>query len=93
MLHRLLHPESKGVKGAYLDPDGNRCVGFACVYIDDIVVFSHSAEEHKRNVERLLEVLSLEGLRLNPSKCSFGCKYIQYLGVWVDKEKSIWCNE
>eukprot|EP01050_Picozoa_sp_SAG11_P003944 SAG11_NODE_237_length_11835_cov_11.023347_8_plen_91_part_00 len=38
-------------------------MGFACVYIDDIVVFSHSAEEHKRNVERMLEVLSLEQQR------------------------------
>ena len=95
VLHRLVHPESKNVNGAYFDPDGNRCVGFACVYIDDIVVFSHSADQHKKHVERLLEVLSMEGLRLNPSKCSFGCKYIQYLGVWVsiymaaDKVRSI----
>lgn len=47
----------------------NKCV---VVYMDDILVYSRSEEDHVRDVSRVLEVLKEKGLILNKEKCEFG---------------------
>jgi hypothetical protein len=47
-------------EGTYLDQDNQRCKGWAACYMDDLIVFSNSAEDHQRHLTRLLEVLSEE---------------------------------
>lgn len=43
-----------------------------CVnYIDDIIVFSKTFEEHLQHFERLLAVFLKKGIRLSLSKCNF----------------------
>ena len=45
-------------------------------YIDDIIVFSDSFEEHLRHLKQLFEALRKANLQLHPRKCYFGCQQI-----------------
>jgi hypothetical protein len=33
-------------EGTYLDKDNQRCKGWAACYMDDLIIFSNSAEDH-----------------------------------------------
>ena len=41
------------------------------VFIDDIVVFSATLEEHLQKLEAVFDKLSNAGLKLKPKKCHF----------------------
>ncbi|CAL9018650.1 unnamed protein product [Prunus brigantina] len=56
---------------------------FVIVYLDDILVFSPTWEEHLIHVEKLLETLRQYQLRLNMKKCEFGKSSLVYLGFIV----------
>jgi hypothetical protein len=45
---------------------------FVIVYLDDILIFSKSHEEHIEHVKKVLDVLRKEQLFLKLSKCEFG---------------------
>lgn len=53
-------------------------------YLDDIVVFSRTFEEHLLRLEEVLQCLSNAGLQLNKKKCRFGARRIKVLGHLVD---------
>lgn len=53
---------------------------FTVNYIDDILVFSKSFEEHVEHLSQLLEAIIKEGFRLKLSKCTFALDSVQYLG-------------
>ena len=55
-------------KDVYIDSDGMKCRGFVCIYLDDIVVFSGNAQQHRRHLERLFDVLSEENSYLAPTR-------------------------
>ena len=46
--------------------------GYCIVFIDDILVFSLTAEEHKHHVQAVMDTIGNPGFRLNEAKCSFG---------------------
>ena len=50
------------------------------LFIDDILVYSKSVEEHKLHLRRVLEVLRANKLYANPQKCTFGVDELDYLG-------------
>jgi transposase InsO family protein len=56
---------------------------FAVVYLDDILIFSRSLDEHKRHVRRVLERLRANGLFAKPEKCVFHQSEVEYLGFLV----------
>jgi len=56
------------------------CWSFARAYIDDIVVFSRSWEEHLTYLHRVLECLQKAQLTVNMAKCQFGKSEVHYLG-------------
>ncbi|KAI7934843.1 hypothetical protein MJO29_016106 [Puccinia striiformis f. sp. tritici] len=56
---------------------------FVQVYLDDILIYSASEEEHLQHVKLVLEVLRKEELRCSGHKCSFGLEEIQYVGHLV----------
>jgi hypothetical protein len=56
---------------------------FVIVYLDDILIFSKSWEDHVNHCRKVLNVLENEKLCLNMSKCEFGKTYLVYLGYIV----------
>ena len=50
------------------------------VYIDDIVVFSSTFDEHKKNIEEILQRLNDHGVMIAPEKCSFCDPMLKILG-------------
>ena len=53
---------------------------FVSVYIDNVLVFSPSFEEHVGHVSQVLKALLSAGLKLKPSKCQFFRREVEYLG-------------
>ena len=54
----------------------NNCV----VYIDDVVIFNHTWEEHLNSLRSFFEAIKTAGLVINLSKCGFAMATVKYLG-------------
>jgi len=50
------------------------------VYMDDVIVFSTSLQEHIKNLELILNRLSEKGLKIQMDKCEFLRKEVLFLG-------------
>ena len=57
------------------------------VYLDDIVLYANSLEEHKAKFNKLIERLNAANLKLQPDKCEFLRPEVAYLGHIIDKEE------
>ena len=56
-------------------------IGKIChIYLDDIIIYSNSVEEHLEHVRTILECLREHGLCLNPGKSKFFCEEVDFLG-------------
>ena len=55
--------------------------GVVMVYLDNILIFTKTLEEHRKVVHWVLELLQQHGLSLKPEKCEFEKTSIEYLGV------------
>ena len=53
---------------------------FAVTYLDDIIIFSKTEEEHLEHLRIIFQRLKEAGLKLKRAKCEFMKKQIQYLG-------------
>ncbi|UYV72103.1 hypothetical protein LAZ67_9001818 [Cordylochernes scorpioides] len=53
-------------------------------YLDDIVVYAPTFEEHLRRLQLVLNCIQKAGLSLNHKKCLFGSRRIKILGHLVD---------
>ena len=56
------------------------------VYLDDIVVFSATFEEHLQRLGEVLDRLIAAGLKVKPSKCQLGRRRVNFLGHMVSQE-------
>jgi len=59
---------------------------FCAVYLDYILIFSNSMEEHKRNVRLILETLRQHGLIASKSKSQLFADRIEFLGHYVSSK-------
>jgi hypothetical protein len=57
---------------------------FARTYVDDIVIFSHSFQEHLRHLRQVFQQLRRFSIRLSPKKCFVSYPSVQLLGQRVD---------
>ena len=53
---------------------------FVLVYLDDILVYSDNAKEHKAHLWQVFDQLREHKLQAKLKKCEFGKPYISYLG-------------
>ena len=58
---------------------------FVIVFLDDILIFSKTLEEHERHVRQVLEVLRKEKLYAKESKCEFFKEEVEFLGHIVGR--------
>ncbi|PIK53206.1 hypothetical protein BSL78_09916 [Apostichopus japonicus] len=59
------------------------CEEFAKAYIDDIVIFSKTWEEHLCHLEAVFNRLEKSGLAVKPDKCRIGEPTVPYLGYVI----------
>ena len=57
---------------------------FCYAYIDDVLIFSQSAEEHQQHLRTLLQRLADHGIIINAAKSVLGVDKIQFLGYEVN---------
>ena len=55
---------------------------FVIVYIDDILVYSKTAEEHAQHLEAVLGKLRDNKLYANREKSDFAHEEIEFLAMW-----------
>ena len=53
---------------------------FVCVYIDDLLIFSCSLEEHLKHLRLVMNRLRQAKLKLKPTKCHFVRHSVEFLG-------------
>jgi hypothetical protein len=56
---------------------------FASAYLDDMLIYSNSIEEHEEHVKWIMDRLLKAGLYLKPEKCEFHKETVKYLGLVI----------
>ena len=56
---------------------------FLVVYFDDILIYSHSREQHFDCLRQVCIVLRKEELYANPKKCAFLATQVHFLGFVI----------
>ena len=59
----------------------------AClIYLDDIIIFSKSADEHLHHLQDVFERLKQAKLKIQPKKCQLFQQSVKYLGYVVSAQ-------
>ena len=58
---------------------GDLHLNWCIIYLDDIIIYSKTPQEHLERLEAVFEKISKAGLKLKPSKCEFFKPEITYL--------------
>ena len=68
---------------------------YSCVlcYLDDVIVFGNTFDEHLRNLGLVLDKFRDARIKLKPSKCDFFKRQIHFLGFNVSAEGLSLCDE
>src|SRR5438128_5957727 len=59
---------------------------YRVIYIDDILVYSHTFEEHLQHLQTVFNTLRKYNLKLKRKKCDFAANKLQFLGHVISKE-------
>jgi hypothetical protein len=65
---------------------GDLYLTYCLLYMDNIIVYSRTYEEHLQCLKAVFQRLHEEGLKLKPSKCRLFQKEIKYLGHIVSED-------
>jgi hypothetical protein len=66
--------------------DTLRELDFCFAYLDDILIFSRSLEEHVQHLRTLFDRIQKCGILMNSAKCVFKASAITFLGYKVSAE-------
>ena len=68
-------------------------IAYVIIYIDNILIFTKPGqeEEHNQIIKKILDLLQKNNLYLKPKKCFFAQKEIEFLEVWVLKNR-VWMD-
>lgn len=56
---------------------------FCTAYIEDILIFSQSHEDHHKHMNKVLKMLLDAGLQIDIKKCEFDLTLIKFLGLVI----------
>ncbi|CAF4828351.1 unnamed protein product, partial [Rotaria socialis] len=62
---------------------------YILVYLDDILVFSNSFDDHMKHLQQLFNVLNTHQFTLNPAKCSIAQQSIEFLSHTITKDSIV----
>ena len=62
------------------------CEDFAMAYLDDVLIFSRTPEEHLQHIQYIFERIRKHGLKLKLKKCAFFQEETEYLGFVICKD-------
>ncbi|GJW88012.1 reverse transcriptase domain-containing protein [Tanacetum coccineum] len=84
--HQIQMAEEDEEKTAFHTPRGYIVGCNLEVYVDDLVIKSHTEEELLRYIEETFRTLRKINMKLNPKKCTFGAVEVMFLGYVVGPE-------
>jgi len=56
------------------------------VYLDDVLIYSNTLQQHRKDVSNILEAIPKSGMKVKPSKCEFHPSETEYLGFIIGQE-------
>jgi len=56
------------------------------VYLDDILIYSNTLQQHQKDVTIILEAIRKSGMKVKPSKCEFHQSEREYVGFIIEQE-------
>jgi len=56
------------------------------IYLDDIIIYGKTMQEHNERLETVLKKLSSAGIKLSRNKCIFGKSSVKFLGHVIDSK-------
>jgi hypothetical protein len=59
---------------------------FVQVYLDDIIIYSNTWEEHLEHIKQVFQRLEDAGLKMGKEKCFFALKELEFLGHRISRE-------
>lgn len=66
-----------------------------CVFIDDVIIFGRTFEEHLHNIQLVFNKIKEATLKIDPSKCQFFKRKVKFIGhivsergIEIDTEKT-----
>ncbi|CAF1164741.1 unnamed protein product [Rotaria magnacalcarata] len=62
------------------------CKKFSLVYLDDILIYSNSFQQHLDHLNQVLPILNKHQFQLNPQKCELARTAIDYLGHTISNQ-------
>ena len=65
---------------------------FLLVYLDDLLIFSESFDDHLQHLEKVLKKICDTGLKLNLEKCQLLRPEVSYLGHTISA-KGVSCQD
>jgi len=59
---------------------------YCVVFLDDVLIFSETQEEHESHVRKVLESIRFHNFLLKEKKCSFFAQEVNFLGFDIRKD-------
>ena len=56
------------------------------VYLDDVIIFGNTLQEHNEQLRKVFEVMRQHNLQLEPDKCEFLKPKLKYFGHIITPE-------
>ena len=56
------------------------CISFASMYIQDVLIYSNTWQDHLVHIRKVLEALREAGLTAKSAKCLWRRKHLEFLG-------------
>ncbi len=56
------------------------------VYLDDVLIYSKTIQEHKRLLREVFDILKKNKLYVKESKCALFLESVEFLGVIINKD-------
>ncbi|GKA36298.1 reverse transcriptase domain-containing protein [Tanacetum coccineum] len=70
----------KGYHQIQMSEEGEEKTAFHTMYVDDLVIKSHTEQEILKDIEETFHILRKINMKLNPKKCTFGAEEGMFLG-------------